>query len=99
VRSGEIYRRVGEERTLWSTISQRIRWVGHVVRDSRNVGSIMEGETEEKVTRGRSRERYLRQVKRDTGTEGASMGYEGKEGCSIPILRFEYYNNNQIILN
>jgi hypothetical protein len=41
VRNEEVYRRIGEERTLWSTICQRrTRWVGHVMRQNNYVGSI-----------------------------------------------------------
>jgi hypothetical protein len=43
MRNEEVYRRVGEERTLWSTKLQRsTRWVGHVIRHNSNVGSIIE---------------------------------------------------------
>jgi hypothetical protein len=32
VRNEKVYRRIGEQRTLWSTIHQRrTRWVGHVI--------------------------------------------------------------------
>jgi hypothetical protein len=35
VRNEGVYRRIGDERTLWSTIRQRrTRWVGNVMRHS-----------------------------------------------------------------
>jgi hypothetical protein len=68
VRNEEVYRRIGEERTLWSTIRQRrTRWVGHVMRHNDYISSIMEGKIEGKAPRGRPRDKFLGQVKRDTG--------------------------------
>jgi hypothetical protein len=68
VRNEEVYRRIGEERTLWSTKRQRrTRWVGHVMRHNNYVGSIMEGKIEGKAPRGGARDKYLGQKKKDTG--------------------------------
>jgi hypothetical protein len=64
----EVCRRIGEERTPRSTICQRrTRWVGPVKRDNNYVGSKMEGKIEGKALRGRTRDKYLGQVKKDMG--------------------------------
>jgi hypothetical protein len=50
VRNEEVFRRIGEERTLWSTIRQRrTKWVGHLMRHNNYVRSIMEGKIEGKA--------------------------------------------------
>jgi hypothetical protein len=68
VKNEDVYRRIGEERTLWSTIRQRrIRWVGQVIRHKNYVRSIMNGKIEGKAPRGRPWDKYLGQVEKDTG--------------------------------
>jgi hypothetical protein len=68
VRYEEVYIRIGEERTLWSTLCQRIiRWFGHVMKRRYYVGSVMEGNVEGKAPRGRPRDKNLGQFKMDTG--------------------------------
>jgi hypothetical protein len=99
VRNEEVYRRIGEERTMWNTIRQRIsRWVGHVVKDSHCMQSIMEGKIEGKAPGGRPRDKYLGKVKKDAGKkrhgEVKKIAWDGKEWRAAVILGLLYYNSN-----
>jgi hypothetical protein len=84
VRNEEVYRRIREERPLWSTIRQRrARWFGHVVRHSHYVGSIMVRRIEGKVPQGRPRDKCMGQIKKDTGKnshrEVVELAWDRKE--------------------
>jgi hypothetical protein len=62
---------------------RRTRWAGHVVRHSHYVGSILERKIEGKAPRGRPRDMYLGQVKKDMGKknhrEVKGLAWDGKE--------------------
>jgi hypothetical protein len=52
----EVYRRVGEEQTLWNTIEKRrTRQIGHTLRHNGFVKNIVEGKIEGKVPRRRDK--------------------------------------------
>jgi hypothetical protein len=58
IRNEEVYRRIDEERTLWNnTEKSRTRWIGHTLRHNGRVKNIIEGKIEEKVPRGRPRDK------------------------------------------
>jgi hydrogenase maturation factor HypE len=96
VRKEEVYRRIGEERTLRSTIHRRKRrrWVGHVIRHNNHVGSIMEQKIEGKALRGRPRDKNYGQVKKDTGKkshrEVEELAWNRKEWRSAVYQSYDY---------
>jgi hypothetical protein len=57
IRNEEVYRTIGEKRTLWNTIGKRrITWIGHTLRNNGFVKNIIQ-KIERKVSRARPRDK------------------------------------------
>ncbi|KAG8226660.1 hypothetical protein J437_LFUL005746 [Ladona fulva] len=68
VRNEEEYRRIDEVQTKWSIIrKRRTRWIGHILRQNGFVRKVLEDKIEGKAPRGRPRDKYINQIKKDIG--------------------------------
>ena len=55
VTNEEVLRRIGEKRTLISTIYSRQKWIGHDLRHQSLLRDVIEGKLNRKRVRGRKR--------------------------------------------
>ena len=56
------------QKSIWNTLRLRRKaWIGHVIRNSPCLTTILEGKIEGKPRRGRPRTPFLKQLMDDTG--------------------------------
>jgi hypothetical protein len=56
------------QKSIWNTLRLRRKvWIGHVIRNSPWITTIIEGKIEGKLGIGRPRTPFLKQVMEDTG--------------------------------
>jgi hypothetical protein len=66
----EVFQRAKEERLLLTILKNRCHlWIGHIIRHNEFVVNILEGAISGKMSVGRSRLQYVKQVVRNTGAD------------------------------
>jgi hypothetical protein len=70
VTNEELYKRINEKRTIWTTIvERRKKWIGHLIRNNKWITTIIEGKIEGKSVRGRPGQSYMKQIMLDIRRE------------------------------
>jgi len=69
-KNDKVFRRINTQKSMWNTLRLRRKaWIGHVIRNSPWITTIIEGKIEGKPGSGRPRTPFLKQLMEDTGKE------------------------------